>query len=143
MKNYSLNGNVYVITLDNGKVVKIAKDWVDKTITVLNTDLEDVILMWLEDNDYLVNEEQEELDTIAKENKPKINAKAKTERKKVVRERKPNPTKEMIISEVAKMLNNFATDIQIENVGKIITFKVDNKDFKLDLTEKRVKKQEK
>jgi hypothetical protein len=96
--------------------------------------------MWLEDNDYLENEELEELDQKAKENKPKNIAKSSTEKRKVVRERKPNPTKENIIQVVANALNGIATDINIENVGKIITFKVDNKDFKLDLTEKRVKK---
>ena len=140
MKDYVLNDKVYAITLDNGKIVRVAKEWVDKSIKLLNTDLEDVLLMWLEDNEYLINEEQEQLDKETKANKPKLVAKAKTERKKVVRERKPNPTKEMIISKVAEMLNTIATDINIENVGKIITFKVDNKDFKIDLTEKRVKK---
>ena len=106
----------------------------------LNTDIEDVLLMWLEDNDYLENEELEELDKKAKANKPKQVVKSSTERKKVVRERKPNPTKENIIKVVANALQDIATDINIENVGKIITFKVDNKEFKLDLIEKRVKK---
>lgn len=140
MKDYKENGKMFEITLDNGKVVKVASAWVTKTMKALDTDLEDVLLMFLEDNDYLENEELEELDKVAKANKPKIKAKSDTERKKVTRERKPNPTKEMIISRVAEMLNTFASDIKIENVGKIITFKVDNKDFKIDLTEKRVKK---
>ena len=132
MKNYKENGKVIEITLDNGKVVKCSKMWVDKTMKSLNTDLEDVLLMFLEDNDYLVNEDLEELDKQAKSNKPK----------KVVRERKPNPTKENIIQVVANALQPIAENITIENVGKIITFRVDNKDFKIDLTEKRVKKSE-
>jgi len=140
MKEYKNNGRYYEITLDNDKKVKISSEWVDKSMKALNTDLEDVLLMWLEDNDYLENEELEELDQKAKENKPKNIAKSSTEKRKVVRERKPNPTKENIIQVVANALNGIATDINIENVGKIITFKVDNKDFKLDLTEKRVKK---
>ena len=140
MKDYKENGKVIEITLDNGKVVKVATDWVNKSIKALNTDIEDVLLMWLEDNDYLENEELEELDKKAKANKPKQVAKSSTERKKVVRERKPNPTKELIIGSIAKMLRDIATDVNIENVGKIITFKVDNKEFKLDLIEKRVKK---
>ena len=140
MKDYKENGKVIEITLDNGKVVKVATDWVNKSMKALNTDIEDVLLMWLEDNDYLENEELEELDKKAKANKPKQVAKSSTERKKVVRERKPNPTKELIIGSIAKMLRDIATDVNIENVGKIITFKVDNKEFKLDLIEKRVKK---
>lgn len=140
MKEYKVNGKVYELTLDNGKVVKVATEWVDKTMKLLNTDLEDVLLMFLEDNDYLVNEELEELDNKAKENKSKLVATSEKPRKKVVRERKPNPTKEMIISTIANTLQSIATDIKVENVGKIITFKVDNKEFKIDLTEKRVKK---
>lgn len=142
MKEYKENGKVIEITLDNGKVVKVATDWVNKSMKALNTDIEDVLLMWLEDNDYLENEELEELDKKAKENKPKQVAKSSTERKKVVRERKPNPTKENIIQVVANALQPIAENIIIENVGKIITFRVDNKDFKIDLTEKRVKKSE-
>ena len=141
MKNYKENGKVIEITLDNGKVVKCSKMWVDKTMKSLNTDLEDVLLMFLEDNDYLVNEDLEELDKQAKSNKPKNVAKSSTERKKVVRERKPNPTKENIIQVVVNALQPIAENITIENVGKIITFRVDNKDFKIDLTEKRVPKQ--
>ena len=142
MREYKENGKVIEITLDNGKVVKVSTEWVNKSMKALQTDIEDVLLMWLEDNDYLENEELEELDKKAKENKPKQNAKSSTERKKVVRERKPNPTKENIIQVVANALKDIATDINIENVGKIITFKVENKEFKLDLTEKRVKKSE-
>lgn len=140
MKEYKVNGKVYELTLDNGKVVKVATEWVDKTMKLLNTDLEDVLLMFLEDNDYLVNEELEELDNKAKQNKSKLVATSEKPRKKVVRERKSNPTKEMIISTIANTLQSIATDIRVENVGKIITFKVDNKEFKIDLTEKRVKK---
>ena len=141
MKDYKENGKVYEITLDNGKVVKVAKDWVEKSMKALDTDLEDVLLMWLEDNDYIVNEELEELDKKAKENKVKTINQSEKPRKKVVRERKANPTKELIISTIAETLKSIATDIKVENIGKIITFKVDNKEFKVDLTEKRVKKE--
>jgi hypothetical protein len=141
MKDYKEKGLLYEITLDNDKVVKVSKKWVDTTMKSLETDLEETLLMWLEDNDYLVNEEQEELNQKAKENKVKIGAKEKVERKTTTRERKPNPTKENIIKNLAATLETFATDVNIENIGKIITFKVENKEFKLDLTEKRVKKQ--
>lgn len=140
MKEFKENGKVIEMTLDSGKVVKVATDWVKKSMQVLNTDMEDVLLMWLEDNEYLENEEQNELDKKAKTNKVKLDAKNKTERKPSTREKKLNPTKEKIISTIAETLSQIATDINIENPTKIITFKVDNKEFKLDLTEKRVKK---
>ena len=127
--------------LDNGKVVNVPLDAVDNLKKHLQITTNEAIMVWLEDNGYEVNEELENLDKQAKANKSKNIVKSKVDRKPVVRERKPNPTKEMIISKVAETLNSFATDVNIENIGKIITFKVENKEFKLDLTEKRVKKQ--
>lgn len=126
--------------LDNGKVVNVPLDAVDNLKKHLQITTNEAIMVWLEDNGYEVNEELENLDKQAKANKSKNIVKSKVDRKPVVRERKPNPTKEMIISKVAETLNSFATDVNIENIGKIITFKVENKEFKLDLTEKRVKK---
>ena len=141
MKNYELNGNYYTITLDNDKKVKVAKKWVDTAVEKLDTDVDDVLLMWLEDNDYLVNEELEELDSQAKQNKVKLDT-DKKERKKVVRERKPNVNKIDIITLIDEFLHELQdfTDVKVENVSKIITFKYKNKEYKLDLTEKRAKK---
>ena len=94
------------------------------------------------------NEEQQDLCNQAKENKSNkvINAKVEKEPTKKTqkeRTRKENPTKEMIIQEIAKILPNFATDVNIENAGKIITFTVGNDNFKIDLTQKRKPKAEK
>ena len=90
MKNYVENGNYFTIELENGKNVKVAKKWVDTACQKLDIDVDTALEMWLEDNDYLENEEQNELDKKAKTNKIKLGATEKTERKKVVRERKPN-----------------------------------------------------
>ena len=144
MKDYILENGVYKITLENEKVVKVGKTWVDKTIKLLDTDLEDVLLMWLEDNDYLVNEELEELNQKAKENKVKLvatdKAKKKTQKERVAKE---NPTKEMIINEVFKMLSTLkgVSDVTIENKAKLITFALNGENFKLDLVQKRKPKE--
>lgn len=144
MKNYILENGVYKITLENEKVVKVGKTWVDKTIKLLDTDLEDVLLMWLEDNNYLVNEELEELTQKAKENKVKLvatdKAKKKTQKERVAKE---NPTKEMIIKEVYTMLSalNGVSDVTIENKAKLITFALNGENFKLDLVQKRKPKE--
>jgi len=140
MKNYTENANYFTIELENGKNVKVAKKWVDTACQKLDIDVDSALEMWLEDNDYLENEEQNELDKKAKENKIKLGATEKTERKKVIRERKPNIVKENIIKNLESCVRSFATDVKVENVGKIITFSYENKQFKLDLTEKRVKK---
>jgi hypothetical protein len=140
MKNYTENQNYFTIELENGKNVKVAKKWVDTACQKLDIDVDTALEMWLEDNDYLENEEQNELDKKAKTNKIKLGATEKTERKKVVRERKPNIVKENIIKNLENCVKSFANDVKVENVGKIITFSYENKQFKIDLTEKRVKK---
>ena len=147
MKDYKVNGKVIEMTLENGKVVKCSTDWANKSMKALGTDMEDVLLMWLEDNDYLENEEQEELNSKAKANKVKITA---TSEKKVVKKtpkervQKENPTKELIIATIAKALENLdIKDLTIENKAKLITFSLNNEDFKVDLVQKRKKKEEK
>lgn len=139
MKEYNIVGNYVNITLDNGKIVKCDKKWVEKSIQALNTDMEDVLLMWLEDRGYLVNEEQEELD---KQAKGKVKNVATTEKpkKKTSKERvqKENPTKELVIQTIANTLQSInATNIVIENKNKIVTFSLNGNEFKIDLTQKR------
>ena len=146
MKDYKVNGSVYEITLENGKQVKIATSWVEKTTKLLDTDTEDVLLMWLEDNDYLENEEQEELDKTAKANKVKLVATDKA-KKKTPKERvaKPQPEKEYIVGIIAEFLEDITgiSNLNIENKAKLITFFYLYEDYKLDLVQKRKKKEEK
>ena len=140
MKDYKLNGKVYELTLETGKVVKVSAEWVERTIKALDTDLEDVLLMWLEDEGYLVNEEQEELD---KEAKGKVKLVAKTEKpvKKTPKERvqKENPTKELIIQTIYNALQQIdnVSSVNVENKAKLITFELNNEQFKVDLVQKR------
>ena len=142
MKNYIVNGNTIEITLDNEKVVKVGRVYIERCVEKLGIDMEDAILTWLEDEGYMENLDQKELCDLAKENKSNkiIDAKVeKAPKQKTQKERtkKENPTKELIIAEIAKMLPNIATNVNIENAGKIITFTVGDNDFKLDLTQKR------
>ena len=140
MKDYIVKEKWVDITLDNGKQVKVDKKWVDTAIQKLDTDLEDVLLMWLEDNDYLVNDEQEELDKQAK-GKVKIVASAEDKpKKKTPKERvqKENPTKELIIQTIANALQTLdITELNIENKAKLITFNYNGESFKVDLVQKR------
>lgn len=137
MENYKVNGKYYEITLTNGKVVKCEKEWAEKSMKALETDLEDVLLMWLEDEGYIINDEQEELDKKAKGVvKPK--AGDKTQRKPREKVQKENPTKELIIAEIAKTLQNLGvSNLKIENKAKLITFDYVNESFKVDLIQKR------
>ena len=146
MKEYVIDGKVVNITLDNGKVVKASTVYLENMVKNLDIDMEEAVLTWLEDEEYLINEEQEELVEKTKgAGKVKLvgdrkeRPAKKTQKERVV---KANPTKEMVISEIAKVLTNFETDINIENKGKIITFKIGDNDYKIDLIEKRKPKKQ-
>ena len=137
MENFTINGNVIEIKLANGKIVKVDKSWADKTMKVLETDLEDVLLMYLEDEGYIINEEQEELNTKAK-GVVKPDASDKTKRKPREKVQKENPTKELIIAEIAKSLQALGVqELKIENKAKLITFNYANESFKVDLVQRR------
>lgn len=128
----------------NNKRIKIPDEEIKRNMKILDITEDEAIQMYLEDEGYLENVEVEELTKKAKANKTdKIVVIDKTKpRAKSTREPKENPVKEMIIAEIAQFLHQKTeiVDIKIENKAKLITFKVENRKFKLDLVEKRQKK---
>lgn len=140
MENYTINEKNIEIKLANNKVVKVDKKWVDETMRTLEISLEETLQMYLEDEGYIINQEQEELNTKAK-GVVKPQAGDKTKRKPREKVQKENPTKEMIIAEIAKTLQNLGVgDLKIENKTKIVTFSYENENFKVDLIQRRKKK---
>ena len=126
----------------NGKKIRIPDAEIENSMKSLDLTKEEAIQMWLEDEGYLENEEQEALEKKAKENRITATihqASAKDARKKTPKERvrKENPTKEMVIAEIAKILPNFAENIQILNVGKLISFTIGDETYEIDLKQKR------
>lgn len=123
-----------------GKKVEIPDDELDKLVDQLDISLAEAIDLWLTDNDLEINEEQEALDKKAKDNRITATIheakadKPKKERKVV---RKEDTTKEGIIKALAEKLEELATEVKIENVGKLITFKLGEDNFKLDLIRQR------
>lgn len=142
MLDFKNDGKVIRIVLEDGRKCAVSTEYIQKNMDILGEDMEDAIMDWLEDEGYLINEEQEELCIAAKENKVLIGAKNEnktTEKKK--RTVKENPTKEMIIAEVSKSIAALegVSDLIIENKGKIITFNLNGESFKIDLTQRRKK----
>lgn len=143
MKEFYVDGSVVRVIMEDGKKYTIATKWVETSMKNLETDMEDVVLMWLEDNDKLVNEELEELDKQAK-GQVKVNAESKP-KKKTPKERvaKPQPEKEFLISLLAKTLEiEEISNLNVENKAKLITFDYKGANYKLDLVQKRAKKEE-
>ena len=146
--NYELQNGRYLISMENGKKYFMKVADVDNLQKQLKISEFEAIEMWLEDNGYLVNEEQEALCKQAKVNGSAKGKGARTETpvKKTPKERtqKDNPTKELIISTIANALQNLdISNLNIENKAKLITFTLGNEDFKVDLTQKRKPKAEK
>ena len=145
--DYELKNGRYLISMENGKkyFMEVAK--VDSLQKQLKISEFEAIEMWLEDNGYLVNEEQNALDMKAKGNKVKLatsteKPKAKTQKERVA---KSNPDKEYIVGVVAEFLEEIVgkDNVNIENKAKLITFKYKGEDYKLDLVQKRKSKVEK
>lgn len=125
----------------NGKNIRIPDADIERSMKMLELTKEEAIQVWLEDEGYLENEEQEELCKKAKENRitATIHEASAINKKKTQRERvrKENPTKEMVIAEIAKILPNFAENVQVLNIGKLISFTIDENTYEIDLKQKR------
>lgn len=130
--------------LENGKTIRIPKATIANLMKNLDLDEEDAIQVYLEDEGYEINEEQEELTKKAKDNRITASihkAEGKTREKRKV-ERKPNPDKEALIAGLAEYLGGLeeVDNVAVVNVGKLITFNFKGKAMKIDLIETRVKK---
>ena len=129
----------------NGKTLNIPDDFIQNAMKNLSIDEDEAIQLWLEDNDYEVNEEQMALDAKAKANVKVANIvkarAAESSKKKTQRERvkKEDPTKEGVIAALAKALPELANaeNVTIVNAGKLITFTIGEDTYKLDLVRQR------
>jgi len=146
MKKYEINGKYVNITLDNDKIVKVETDYLDNMVEALDISMEEAILTYLEDEEYEINDEQEQLTKKAKDNRITATiheAEDKTkERKKTERTPKENPTKEGIILELFNCISAVAgvSNCRIENKTKIVTFELAGESFKIDLIQRRKSK---
>lgn len=130
-------------TLPNGKNVNIPDKEIEKNMKLLEISKEEAIEMWLEDEGYLDNEEQNELDEKAKKVKIDHGASAvdKTEKKeKKPREIKVSDEKQALFGEIVEKLAENGRNYEILKENKLICVKIGEKTFKIDLIETRQKK---
>ena len=127
--------------LKNGKSVNIPDKEIEKSMKALELTKEEAIQMWLEDNDYEINEEQEELDSKAK--KVKIQHGASAIDKSEQKEKKPrvvkiSDEKQALFSEILSNLEDiYPNSVEIVKENKLLTVKVGTKTFKIDIIEQR------
>jgi hypothetical protein len=126
----------------NGKRLNIPDTVIAKSIKKLGITKEQAIQMYLEDEGYCENAEQIALTQKAvksgvQKQMAKVTSNRKSEKK---RERKPDETKEEIIKNLAEFVRTFGENVQIENIGKIVTFTIGEEHFTLNLVRNRQKK---
>ena len=129
-------------TLENGKAVNIPDKEIEKNMKLLEISKEEAIEMWLCDHDFEDNEELDELDE--KASKVKINHGAGTnERKKSEKPRtvKVSDEKKELFSTILQNLDR-AIGVERENIqvlkeNKLISVKIGEKTFKIDIIEQR------
>ena len=128
-------------TLKNGKSVNIPDKEIEKSMKALELTKEEAVQMWLEDNEYEVNEEQEELDEKAKKVKIQHGASAidKTEKKeKKERIVKVSEEKQALFGDIYQNLTElYGKNVEIVKENKLLTVKINGKTFKIDLIEQR------
>ena len=126
--------------LSNGKVAYIPEKDIENFMKSLDLTREEAIQMWLEDNDYEVNEEQEELDSKAKKVKIQHGASAvdKTEKEKKPRVVKISDEKQALFSDIYQNLTEiYGENVEIVKENKLLTVKISSKTFKIDIIEQR------
>ena len=127
--------------LDEGKVIKIPREEIERYMTLEDVKTkDDACWIWCEDNGYVLNEEQEELDQKAKKNRITATihqARAETTQPRKKPERKPDETKDSLVERLAEFLGELVENVQIVKVGKLIEFDIKDEHFKLDLIRQR------
>ena len=124
----------------NGKMLNIPDEEIAKAMKNLDLSKEEAIEMWLEDEGYLENEEQENLCKLAKENKITATIHNASEGKK--RQSKPRTVKisdekQKLFNEILENLYKYNENVEVLKENKLIQVKIGEKVFKIDLIEQR------
>jgi hypothetical protein len=130
-------------TLPTGKTINIPDKEIEQSMKALDLTREEAIEMYLEDEGYLDNDEQIELNEKAKKVKIDHQASAidKTEKKeKKVREVKVSDEKQSLFAEIVANLAENGRNYQILKENKLISVQIGEKIFKIDLIEQRMPK---
>ena len=126
----------------NSKIIVIPDAELNKLMSSLDISQNEAIELWLCDNGYDEDEEQEELDEKASKVKilKEIDRKLpKKERKPVVR--KISDEKKTLFGQILSNLEyDYGKNVEILTENKLISVKIGDKTFKIDVIEQRTKK---
>ena len=125
-----------------GKQIRIPDDEIAIAMKNLGLSEPEAIQMWLEDEGFLDNEEQEALCEKAKENKVRVQGEGLKERKPREKPKtvKVSDEKAQLFNEIVENLKENNRNFEISKQNKLILVKINEKVFKIDLIEQRTKK---
>ena len=122
-----------------GKNVRIDDEWITKTSKSLGITKDETIQMYLEDNGYLENAEQAELDARASAVKIQHGASAETADRKQKKPRtvKISDEKGALYADLLQFLTEKYENVEVLTENKLISVKINDKSFKIDLIQQR------
>ena len=121
----------------NGKALTIPDAEIEKSMKCLELTRDEAIQLWLEDNDYAVNEEVEELTAKAKANKTDRVQASAGKRKKAVKERKVDEEKGRLLGDIKVLLEGLGADIHGVKTETEVTFAFNGNQYTVKLTKHR------
>lgn len=128
----------------NGKKIKIPDKDIEQSMKTYELSKEEAIQLWLEDEGYMDNDEVEMLTEQAKTVMRTVHdaSSVKSEKKeKKPRTVKISDEKHALFTDLVEFLTEkYGENVQIKTENKLIGIKINEKEFKLDLIETRVKK---
>lgn len=125
----------------NGRTINIPDAELEKIAKGLDVSPEEALEIWLEDNEYEINEEQEALHQVAKQVKIDHGARADAPQKdKRERTVKISDEKQAFFSSLRDFLTENYENVTVLKENKLFEVKIGDKIFKLDLIQQREKK---
>lgn len=121
----------------NGKALTIPDAEIEKSMKCLELTKDEAIQLWLEDNDYVVNEEVEELTAKAKANKTERVQASAGKRKKTMKERKVDAEKGRLLGDIKALLEGLGADIHSVKTETEVAFAFNGNEYTVKLTKHR------
>lgn len=126
-------------TLSNGKVIEISDNSIRNLMDACSCSKEEAIDIWLTDHDFIVNEKQEELNKKAKNAGMRAQSGTKTSKK--THEVKVSAEKRELFDQIYDYLCDFyCGNLTVLKENKLISLKIGEKTFKIDIIEQRPSK---
>lgn len=136
-------GDYLIYTFANGKKVNIPDSELKKSMEKLELSFDEAVELWLEDNDYEVNEEQQALDEKAKKVKIQHDAVGEKPRKKSDKPRtvKVSDVKKELFYQFSQFLTKFCEEnpatYSVLTENKLFQVKFGGETFKIDIIQQR------